>query len=194
MLVHVGFALSRIDEEQARETIELLEQMGEAYEQEVREIRESAAHEARARALPHLLRRGGRRARRRRGGPNATVEVEGDRERVGIELVQPVEPGDSAPLPRGNRAGEARLVKCVDEFRDGELAQKLAREIEGLAEPGREVKLMEVCGGHTHAIYKHGVESSSPTRSTSCTGPAVPSASSRWAASTTRSPSPSGRR
>ena len=43
MLVHVGFALSRIDEEQARETIELLEQMGEAYEQELREIRESAA-------------------------------------------------------------------------------------------------------------------------------------------------------
>ena len=43
VLVHVGFALSRIDEEQARETIALLEQMGEAYEQEVREIRESAA-------------------------------------------------------------------------------------------------------------------------------------------------------
>ena len=42
VLVYVGFALSRIDEEQARETITLLEQMGEAYEQEVREIRESA--------------------------------------------------------------------------------------------------------------------------------------------------------
>ena len=42
VLVHVGFALSRIDEEQARETLELLEQMGEAYEQELREIRESA--------------------------------------------------------------------------------------------------------------------------------------------------------
>jgi hydrogenase expression/formation protein HypC len=43
VLVHVGFALSRIDEEQARETLALLEQMGEAYEQEVREIRASAA-------------------------------------------------------------------------------------------------------------------------------------------------------
>jgi hydrogenase expression/formation protein HypC len=41
VLVHVGFALSRIDEEQARATLELLEQMGEAYEQEVRDIRES---------------------------------------------------------------------------------------------------------------------------------------------------------
>ena len=42
VLVHVGFALSRIDEQQARETLELLQQMGEAYEQELREIRESA--------------------------------------------------------------------------------------------------------------------------------------------------------
>jgi hydrogenase expression/formation protein HypC len=42
VLVHVGFALSRIDEQQALETLALLEQMGEAYEQEVREIRESA--------------------------------------------------------------------------------------------------------------------------------------------------------
>ena len=42
VLVHVGFALSKIDEQQARETLELLEQMGEAYEQEVREIRETA--------------------------------------------------------------------------------------------------------------------------------------------------------
>lgn len=43
VLVHVGFALTTIDEEQARETLALLEQMGEAYEQELREIRESAA-------------------------------------------------------------------------------------------------------------------------------------------------------
>ena len=28
-------------------------------------------------------------------GPNATVEVEGRREQVGIELVEPVEPGDA---------------------------------------------------------------------------------------------------
>ena len=43
LLVHVGFALSKIDEEEARRTLELLEQMGEAYEQELRELRESAA-------------------------------------------------------------------------------------------------------------------------------------------------------
>jgi hydrogenase expression/formation protein HypC len=43
VLVHVGFALERLDEELARETLELLAQMGEAYEQELREIRASAA-------------------------------------------------------------------------------------------------------------------------------------------------------
>ena len=43
VLVHVGFALSKIDEEEARRTLELLEQMGEAYEQELRELRETAA-------------------------------------------------------------------------------------------------------------------------------------------------------
>jgi hydrogenase expression/formation protein HypC len=43
VLVHVGFALQRIDEDEARETLALLEQMGEAYEQELADIRESAA-------------------------------------------------------------------------------------------------------------------------------------------------------
>ena len=42
VLIHVGFALERIDEDQARETLVLLEQMGEAYEQELHEIRASA--------------------------------------------------------------------------------------------------------------------------------------------------------
>ena len=42
VLIHVGFALETIDEEQARETLALLEQMGEAYEQELNEIRASA--------------------------------------------------------------------------------------------------------------------------------------------------------
>ena len=43
VLVHVGFALATIDEEQARETLVLLERMGESYEQELREIRASTA-------------------------------------------------------------------------------------------------------------------------------------------------------
>lgn len=41
VLVHVGFALSRVDEAEAMATLQLLEQMGAEYEQEIREIRGS---------------------------------------------------------------------------------------------------------------------------------------------------------
>jgi hydrogenase expression/formation protein HypC len=39
VLVHVGFALSRIDETQALETLSLLEQLGPQYEQELDELK-----------------------------------------------------------------------------------------------------------------------------------------------------------
>jgi hydrogenase expression/formation protein HypC len=42
VLIHVGFAISRIDEEQARENLRLLERMGSEYEQELEELRASA--------------------------------------------------------------------------------------------------------------------------------------------------------
>ena len=41
VLIHVGFAISVIDEEEARATRELLEAMGAEYEQELTELRES---------------------------------------------------------------------------------------------------------------------------------------------------------
>jgi hydrogenase expression/formation protein HypC len=41
VLVHVGFALDRIDEEEARETLKLFSDMGEAYERERAQIRAS---------------------------------------------------------------------------------------------------------------------------------------------------------
>jgi hydrogenase expression/formation protein HypC len=41
VLIHVGFAISRIDEEEARATRELLEQMGLEYEQELEELKAS---------------------------------------------------------------------------------------------------------------------------------------------------------
>jgi hydrogenase expression/formation protein HypC len=39
VLVHVGFALSRVSETEAAETLRILEQMGTAYADEVRQIR-----------------------------------------------------------------------------------------------------------------------------------------------------------
>jgi hydrogenase expression/formation protein HypC len=41
VLIHVGFAISRIDESEARATVELLEEMGLEYEQELAELKAS---------------------------------------------------------------------------------------------------------------------------------------------------------
>jgi hydrogenase expression/formation protein HypC len=41
VLIHVGFAISQIDEEEAMATRRLLEQMGAEYEQELAELRQS---------------------------------------------------------------------------------------------------------------------------------------------------------
>jgi hydrogenase expression/formation protein HypC len=41
VLIHVGFAISKIDEDEARATRELLEGMGAEYEQELAELRAS---------------------------------------------------------------------------------------------------------------------------------------------------------
>lgn len=42
VLIHVGFALSKVDEEEAHATRRLLEQMGAEYEQELEELKGSA--------------------------------------------------------------------------------------------------------------------------------------------------------
>jgi hydrogenase expression/formation protein HypC len=41
VLIHVGFAMSKIDEEEANQTREFLESLGEPFEQELEELRAS---------------------------------------------------------------------------------------------------------------------------------------------------------
>ena len=41
VLIHVGFAISQVDEDEARATRELLERMGAEYEQELEELKGS---------------------------------------------------------------------------------------------------------------------------------------------------------
>ena len=65
-------------------------------------------------------------------------------------------------------------MRFVDEFRDAEKAQALAARIAALCEPGRQYKFMEVCGGHTHTIYKHGLEDYLPESVTLVHGPGCP--------------------
>jgi hydrogenase expression/formation protein HypC len=42
VLIHVGFALSKVDEAEARATLRLLQEMGDAYEQELEDLKASA--------------------------------------------------------------------------------------------------------------------------------------------------------
>lgn len=70
-------------------------------------------------------------------------------------------------------------MKYVQEFRDPQKAQGLLHEIEALGHqltqhrPGP-IKIMEVCGGHTHAIFKYGLESLLPATVELVHGPGCP--------------------
>jgi len=65
-------------------------------------------------------------------------------------------------------------MKYVDEFRDAALGRAVAAEIVSLVEPGRHYKVMEVCGGHTHSIYKYGVDDLLPSNVELVHGPGCP--------------------
>src|SRR4026208_358499 len=65
-------------------------------------------------------------------------------------------------------------MRFVDEYRDAEQAQALATQIAALCEPGRQDQFTEVCGGHTHTIYKHGLEDYLPENVTLVHGPGCP--------------------
>ncbi len=64
-------------------------------------------------------------------------------------------------------------MKYVDEYRDPELAKRISNEIAKLS-ASRPLKLMEVCGGHTHTIYKHGIEDVLPQNIDLIHGPGCP--------------------
>ena len=64
-------------------------------------------------------------------------------------------------------------MRYVDEYRDPELARRIVRQIEAQSD-GRRVKLMEVCGGHTHTIYRHGLNQLLPESVELVHGPGCP--------------------
>lgn len=70
-------------------------------------------------------------------------------------------------------------MKYVDEFRDPQKAQGLLHEIQELGKQlGRQteqpLKLMEICGGHTHSIFKYGIEALLPDTIELIHGPGCP--------------------
>ena len=65
-------------------------------------------------------------------------------------------------------------MKFVDEFRDAEVITRTSEEIRRLADPNRHYRIMEVCGGHTHAIYRFGLKDLLPSNIELIHGPGCP--------------------
>ncbi|HXQ64681.1 MAG TPA: hydrogenase formation protein HypD [Steroidobacteraceae bacterium] len=65
-------------------------------------------------------------------------------------------------------------MKYVDEFRDGDIAGGLAAAIAREASPARRYQFMEFCGGHTHAISRHGITDLLPPNVRMIHGPGCP--------------------
>ncbi|HEX7455080.1 MAG TPA: hydrogenase formation protein HypD [Gallionella sp.] len=65
-------------------------------------------------------------------------------------------------------------MKYVDEFRDGKLARNIAANIAREADLSRTYRLMEFCGGHTHAISRYGLADLLPASVRLIHGPGCP--------------------
>ncbi len=65
-------------------------------------------------------------------------------------------------------------MRFVDEYRDPVASQRVLAAIRELAATDRHYKFMEVCGGHTHTIYRHGIEHVLPSNVELVHGPGCP--------------------
>lgn len=65
-------------------------------------------------------------------------------------------------------------MKYVDEFRDPRLLRNALDEIRALVGPGRLFRIMEVCGGHTHSIFRFGLKELLPPEVELIHGPGCP--------------------
>ena len=63
-------------------------------------------------------------------------------------------------------------MKYLDEFSDPELARKLIDEIK--ATTSQRWSIMEVCGGQTHSIIRHGIDQLLPDTIEMIHGPGCP--------------------
>lgn len=65
-------------------------------------------------------------------------------------------------------------IKYIDEFRQQDLAKHIANKISAAVHPERQYRFMEFCGGHTHAIFRYGVQDLMPANLTYVHGPGCP--------------------
>lgn len=65
-------------------------------------------------------------------------------------------------------------MRYIRGFRDGQAARGLARLIAAESRSDREYHLMEFCGGHTHAVFRHGLPDLLPENVRLVHGPGCP--------------------
>ena len=65
-------------------------------------------------------------------------------------------------------------MKYITEFRDGELARRMADGLAAEVDPARQYHFMEFCGGHTHAISRYGIAELLPPNVRMIHGPGCP--------------------
>ena len=65
-------------------------------------------------------------------------------------------------------------MKYIDEFRQRDVAKQLGGAIAQTVDPNRHYRLMEFCGGHTHAIFRYGVQDLMPANVDFIHGPGCP--------------------
>ena len=63
-------------------------------------------------------------------------------------------------------------MKHMDEYRDRDMAQALSRKIKDVSQ--KPIRLMEICGTHTMAIFRHGIRSLLPDTVDLVSGPGCP--------------------
>jgi len=68
----------------------------------------------------------------------------------------------------------ANVLRYINEFRDGNHARGIAAAIARATRPDRQYAFMEFCGGHTHAISRHGVTDLLPQNLRMVHGPGCP--------------------
>ena len=81
-------------------------------------------------------------------------------------------PSRPASGPPGTDWSEVAAMKYIDEFNDPELARRLLDDIH--ATVTRPWALMEVCGGQTHSIIRHGIDQLLPEQIEMIHGPGCP--------------------
>lgn len=70
-------------------------------------------------------------------------------------------------------------MRYIDEFRESQHVKQWLRKIEGLAEQiplthGRPLQIMEICGGHTHTLFRYGLTALLPDAVEFVHGPGCP--------------------